>query len=152
MTVHFICRGNAFRSIIAETYLASKQLPSVNVYSSGTVASVYKQLNKSTNSLVCKVLAANGMKNFIAKPYGKDLTQQRLLNADLTIFINQRVFDEANKLYDITGEHEIWSIADFGEPGRDQVAVHNLESQLQIAYQEIASTVDDLITRKQLSP
>lgn len=36
MKIHFICRGNVLRSLIAETYLRSLQLQGVEVMSSGT--------------------------------------------------------------------------------------------------------------------
>jgi predicted protein tyrosine phosphatase len=36
MNIHFICRGNVLRSLIAETYLRSLELPNITVISSGT--------------------------------------------------------------------------------------------------------------------
>lgn len=37
-TIHFVCRGNNFRSRLAEAYLNSKKLPGIKVISSGIEA------------------------------------------------------------------------------------------------------------------
>ena len=46
MIVHFICRGNAFRSIIAEAYLNSLKFENLKATSSGTAAAVDRAGNR----------------------------------------------------------------------------------------------------------
>ena len=45
MIIHFICRGNSFRSIIAEAYLNSLEIKDSRVLSSGTAAAPDKARN-----------------------------------------------------------------------------------------------------------
>ncbi len=40
MIIHFICRGNSFRSIIAEAYVNSLKFKNLKATSSGTTAAV----------------------------------------------------------------------------------------------------------------
>jgi hypothetical protein len=45
MLIHFICRGNSFRSIIAEAYLNSLRIKGLRILSSGTAAASDKAKN-----------------------------------------------------------------------------------------------------------
>ena len=49
MIIHFICRGNSFRSIIAEAYLKSRRLDGLKVISSGTNAAADKAGNLASH-------------------------------------------------------------------------------------------------------
>jgi protein-tyrosine-phosphatase len=146
MIIHFICRGNAFRSIIAEAYLNSLEIEDWNVLSSGTAAVSEKARNLTSYGKTLELLEKHGIREFAKGGYGDQLTQSRLERADITVCMNQRVFDECLQWVTFPAIPRIWSVADIGEPGR----ISDVESERRLyreeAYREIAENVDRLIS------
>ena len=146
MIIHFICRGNAFRSIIAEAYLNSFEIKDWNVLSSGTAAASEKARNLASYRKTLELLDEHGIREFAKAGYGDQLTQSRLETADITVCMNQRVYGECLRYVTFRAGPRIWSVADVGEPGR----ISNVESRKRLyrqeAYQEIAENVDRLIS------
>jgi protein-tyrosine-phosphatase len=145
MIIHFICRGNAFRSIIAEAYMNSLELKDLSVLSSGTAATSYKARNLANHRITLELLEEHGIRGFAKVHYGDQLTQSRLDKADITVCVNQRVFDECLRCVTFSASPRVWSVADIGEPGRTSDV--ELERQLyrEEAYQEIVRNVDRLV-------
>jgi len=145
MIIHFICRGNSFRSIIAEAYLNSLGLTDSRALSSGTVAAVDKASNLLYYRRTLDLLEKHGVRQFAKDGYGDQLTQSRLESAHITVCLNQRVYDECLRCVTFPVSPRIWSAADIGEPGR----VYRTESERELyredAYQEIVRNVDRLI-------
>jgi protein-tyrosine-phosphatase len=143
--IHFICRGNAFRSIIAEAYLNSLQIQGWEALSSGTAATVHKQVNEPYHAMTLELLGQHGIRQFAKAGYADQLTQSRLERADITVCMNQRVYDEGLQCVTFPASPFIWSVADIGEPGRmSDVAAEKLRFREE-AYQEIAANVDRLV-------
>ena len=146
MIIHFICRGNAFRSIIAEAYLNSLEIEDWNVQSSGTAAASEKARNLTSYGKTLELLEKHGIREFAKGGYGDQLTQSRLERAGITVCMNQRVFDECLQWVTFPAIPRIWSVADIGEPGR----ISDVESERRFyreeAYREIAENVDRLIS------
>jgi hypothetical protein len=73
--------------------------------------------------------------------YGDQLTQPRLERADITVCMNQRIYDECLECVTFSASPRIWSVADIGAPGT--VSNAELEKSLyrQEAYQEIVKNV-----------
>ncbi len=92
--VHFVCRGNAFRSILAEAYLNSLGIKDTSVLSSGTVAAQDKDRNLDRYRMTLELLEQHGIREFAKAGYGEQLTQSLLDRADVTVCLNQRVYDE----------------------------------------------------------
>jgi protein-tyrosine-phosphatase len=143
--IHFICRGNSFRSVIAEAYLNSLEVKGWSVFSSGTTAALDKAPNLVYYRKTLALLEKHGIREFAKADYGHQLTQSRLEKADIAICMNQRVYDECLQIVAFPAGPRIWSVADVGEPGR--IAYAESEEQLyrEEAYQEIVSNVDRLV-------
>jgi protein-tyrosine-phosphatase len=146
MIVHFICRGNSFRSIIAEAYLNSLEVNGWSVLSSGTVGALHKAQNLVFYQMTLELLEKHGIQEFAKADYGDQLTQPRLEEADITVCMNQRIYDECLQIVTFPASPRVWSVADIGEPGR--VAHNESEQQLyrEEAFQEIIWNVDQLIS------
>src|SRR5690349_19435853 len=146
MIIHFICRGNAFRSIIAEAYLNSLELTDVSVLSSGTAATLHRARNLVNHRMTLELLGEHGVRGFAKVSYGDQLTQSRLDKADIAVCMNQRVYDECLRCVTFPAGPCVWSVADIGEPGR----ISDVESERQLyregAYQEIVRNVERLVS------
>jgi protein-tyrosine-phosphatase len=142
----FICRGNSFRSIIAEAYLNSLEIRGWSVFSSGTTAASDKARNLVYYNKTLALLEEHGIREFAKSDYGDQLTQSSLEKADIAICMNQRVYHECLQIVTFPASPHIWSVADVGEPGR--IAATESEEQLyrEEAYQEIVKNVDRLVS------
>jgi protein-tyrosine-phosphatase len=144
--IHFICRGNSFRSIIAEAYLNSLKINDLAVLSSGSTAALAKARNLPYHQLTLDLLGRHGIREYAKGDYGDQLTQAHLDRADISVCMNQVVYDECLKSVTFRVSPRIWSVTDIGEPGR--IAGTELESRRyrEEAYQEITQNVDRLIS------
>jgi protein-tyrosine-phosphatase len=146
MIIHFICRGNSFRSIIAEAYVNSLGMENSSALSSGTVAALDKAKNLPHYRMTLELLEQHGIREFAKADYGDQLTQSRLEKADITVCMNQRVYDECLQYVTFPGSPRIWSVADIGEPGRIAQTESERRRYREEAYREIIINVDRLIS------
>lgn len=142
MNVHFICRGNVLRSLIAETYLRSLNLKDVKVISSGTSVNWDDPQEREYFANTLAVLDGHGIKSF-AKTRPEQLTQERVDNHDVVVLMNQRVVDEASTIVELPDDLLNWGVVDTGEGHRTDA--DGREMYEEEIYQEIVQKVNDLI-------
>ncbi|MDB5165833.1 MAG: Glyoxalase/bleomycin resistance protein/dioxygenase [Candidatus Saccharibacteria bacterium] len=144
MNVHFICRGNVLRSLIAETYLKSLNIKDVEVISSGTNVNWNDPQERKYFAHTLAVLDRHGIKSF-AKSIPEQLTQARIdANHDIVVLMNQRVVDEASRIVELPKNTLSWAIIDIGEGHRTDAK--GRESYEEEIYQEITRKVDSLFS------
>lgn len=142
MNIHFICRGNVLRSLIAETYVKSLELNQIMVSSSGTAVNL-DDLQEHLFLLATKdLLTRHGIEKY-AKAQSDQLTQERADGHDLTICMNLRVFDEAAKIVRLPGKVIHWDITDIGEGNRTKR--EDTPQYEEDIYSEIIARVDELL-------
>jgi protein-tyrosine-phosphatase len=142
MNVHFICRGNVFRSLVAETYLKSLNIKDIDVISSGTNVDWDNPQEREYFTNTASLLEKHDIK-FFAKSKPDQLTQERLnSNTDIVVFMNQRVISEAEAIITLPQNTLNWEIVDIGEGNRTDTNRRELyEEEI---YQEIRRKVNDL--------
>jgi protein-tyrosine-phosphatase len=138
--------GNSFRSIIAEAYLNSLEIKDSRVLSSGTTAASDKARNLAHYRMTLDLLEKHGIREFAKHGYADQLTQPRLEEADITVCMNQRVYDECLRCVTFPASPLIWSVADIGEPGRIPNDMSERELYREDGYQEIISNVELLVS------
>jgi len=141
--IHFICRGNAFRSRMAEAYFNSLKIPSVKSISSGTVAQQHSKANKPNFITTQLLLEEHGLKEY-TKSHWDQLTLERLEEGDLTIFLNENVKDECQKLFGLPGNYIVWDIRDFDETTPTPSSRSSFDKFAKSTYSQISSRVNDL--------
>lgn len=144
MTVHFICRGNTLRSVIAEAYLKSFGLPGIETMSSGTVAERYRTQNEPTLATTNALLAKHGL-GMYTKEQADQLTQERLHETNITICMNNIVYEEGKEIVTFPKKTRIWDIVDAGESGRLIGPRDNHSKYDEAIHADITRKVDALV-------
>lgn len=150
MKIHFICRGNAFRSRIAETYLNSLKLKDFEAVSSGTVADKYRNENDPISRPAKFILNKHGLLEF-AKKQCDQLTQLRIEPNDTIVCMNQRVFDESKDLVTLPSNVIVWSVDDVPEYFPVPPQNEEVDQYAEKVFQSIKNNVDSLIKQLQSS-
>lgn len=149
MTINFICRGNAFRSRMAEAYFNSLRLKGISAISSGTVAKQHSEPNKPYVVIVKSVLKDQGLEDYI-KDNWDQLTKERLNNCDFVVFLNQRVADECDKLFGLPTKYTVWDVYDFDEANSIPNTEPEFREYAEKTFQVIRKKVDQLVKGSEL--
>ncbi len=144
MNVHFICRGNAHRSVMAEAYLKSLNLPNVTVRSSGTVADENWEVNRQPFRDTISLLDTHGIASY-AKKSSEQLTQDRLDENDITICVNSIAYNEGLGIVSFPKNTIIWDIDDTGEGNRLLGVGDESTKYDELIFEEIQAHVDRLV-------
>jgi protein-tyrosine-phosphatase len=146
MIVHFICRGNAFRSRMAEAYFNSLDIKGVEAISSGSVADLHSQSNKLNFEITKKILDKHGLSRY-TKSHWDQLTQERLDKANLTVFMNQAVADECKRLFKLPANMVVWGVPDFDEVTPVPRTGDEINSYAERTYLLVAESVNKLVQK-----
>lgn len=144
MIIHFICRGNAFRSIIAEAYLKSLEIPDVQVLSSGTVASKYKADNLARFPKTFGLLKRHDIGAYVKDHIADDIDQAAIDRSDIIIFLDKVAYAEAARSYTFPQRTYVWNVADLGTKTRSPTSEAEREKFMEDVYEEIVENVEQL--------
>ena len=145
MTIHFICKGNTFRSRLAEAYLNSKQLPNIKVISSGVEAE--RNDSGPITWYAQRIIQQNKLVPF-EKPVWDQTTKLMLEEGDLTIFMHQNIYNYAVEHFDFNSKNfQIWDIDDANEAIDDWDSL-NEQEKIEVTeriFEEIKEKVDEVL-------
>ncbi len=102
--IHFVCRGNTFRSRIAETIVNTKKLKNFQATSSGIEADTDIIISPWAG----KVLGVNHLTPTIQKPHKTDVSS--LGKTDVIVVMSKDVLKDAEYLHDFNPI--VWDVAD----------------------------------------
>lgn len=110
MKIHFICRGNIYRSRIAEAYTRYlTEGKNISVSSSGIEAD---RTEAEISPLTLAYLESEGLDQYISD-LNLQTTQELLDNADVLAFMNDSVYKDAIDMFDVQqNKTEVWHIPD----------------------------------------
>ncbi len=140
----FICRGNAYRSIIAETYTKSLGIKNIEVMSRGTVARANKEANIQRFAETQALMERHDLLSFAKKQHAQQLTQQDIDHSDLVVCVNDHVFDSCPVNFVLPHNTITWDIADIGDPNNIPRDHHELIEIQERTFNKIQHAVDQL--------
>ena len=147
MIIHFICRGNTFRSRLAAAYFNSLNITEWQAISSGVGA------NKNLSGPICwytkEILEKNNLSS-LDKESWTFTTIDDIDKSDILIFMNKNCYDSyVNVLkYDLAKKRiYIWKINDIGDvlskiDSIDKTKIINTANQI---FNNIKNSVDNLV-------
>lgn len=149
MTVHFICKGNVFRSLMAEAYLKSLHLPGVTALSSGAIADLSRERNIDNLASTNELLRRHGLGEF-TQATASQLTQARVSDDQVVVCMNAIADEAATGIVDLPADRRIWDVTDIGEGDRLVSETVGRDVYEEDVYNEIVTKVDELVTELKL--
>jgi len=150
MIIHFICRGNSYRSRLAEAYLNSKNSSGLKSISSGIIASANE--SGPISWYAQRILQNEKLVPFESLGW-QQTTKQTLKRAGFTIFMQREPYDYCREKLGFTQKnYEIWDIKDLDEFLVSSVRMRPITEMEKIKASEetfttIKQKIDDLIKR-----
>lgn len=146
MNVHFVCRGNVYRSRLAEAYAKSLQLPGMVFSSSGVEADKYYPLEKYAINYIepwtVQAIKVVGLDMDKLSPARTQTTNELLQGKDMIIAMKQDIYDTLMIKYDFNRSVcVVWDIDDVNY-------VFNIDiNECIVTFKKIEQNVDELIKR-----
>lgn len=131
--IHFVCRGNAYRSRLAAAYMATLLSGQFAISSSGIAAEQFKAIK--TSMPYTKATAKAHKLTYEIDKLKTQTTNKLLAQADVIIFMNKDVYDDALREYDFDiRKCLVWDVADMGvEVERKAHAKHTQQALVDAA-------------------
>lgn len=108
-TVHFVCRGNVFRSRLAREYLTKHNQKNIKVISSGISANqdLFGSISHHAKALMRNHGLVDRQKRWV------QTTQSNLDKSTIVIFMSKTILADANQMFDLSNvKYLVWDIAD----------------------------------------
>ena len=122
--IHFVCRGNTYRSRLAAAYMATLLDDRFAISSSGIEADRSKQV--TTSASYTKATAKVHKLTHQIDTHKTQTTTKLLDAADVIVFMNKDVYDDALREYELdVRKCLVWDVADIGpEAYKKTIAKH----------------------------
>jgi len=127
---------------MAEAYFRSKGYEAI---SSGTAAALHAEHNLLLEPRIQHLLERKGLGEYV-RPHWIQLTQDRIDESDITVYMNQVVRDEAATLVKLPRDERVWDIIDLDEVDPVPTTDQQLDQFLEEMYQKIVARVDRFVT------
>lgn len=111
-SIHFVCRGNVYRSRLAEAYAKSilQNKTSAQISSSGIEAE--NALNGDIDPETTRLLSEEMIQSYLT-PTWHQITQKDIDDNDIIIFMSKSLYAQASKLLTLPkNKVQVWSIPD----------------------------------------
>ena len=110
-TIHFVCRGNTFRSRLAEEYWHKNYQDNTNVKILSSGIEAKERLNGSISYLAKELFHKHNLTNH--KTIWTQTTQRNINISTVVIFMSETVFEDAKKKFDLSNTvYLVWNIPD----------------------------------------
>ncbi len=110
--IHFVCRGNTFRSRLAEAYAKSLKYQGYIITSSGIETAEHENIDLSQYT---KSIAKKYKLTARLSAHKRQATKKMLDDADVLVFLNKDISDDALKEFNLDARKAtVWSIEDLG--------------------------------------
>lgn len=152
MIIHFVCRGNAYRSRLAEAYLNSKKISHIRAISSGIEEGIHRKINGPITWLAERILQNNSLVPFMSLD-SKQTSKLLLDKSNLVIFFNEKYAEFCKESYSFkNSSYEVWNILDVDDFGltSDKQSREDEAKKIDISektFKEIKKRIDGLIKR-----
>ncbi|MCL5435256.1 MAG: hypothetical protein M1405_02600 [Patescibacteria group bacterium] len=138
MIIHFVCRGNTYRSRLAETYLNSKQFPNIKAISSGIEAE--NNISGPITWYAQRIIQKEHLVSF-EKPTWQKTTKDLFEEGDYTIFMQKEIYDFCKNLGFSSKNFEVWNIYDLSPEMPETEKIEKSDE----TFAEIKRRVDKLL-------
>jgi protein-tyrosine-phosphatase/8-oxo-dGTP pyrophosphatase MutT (NUDIX family) len=129
--IHFICRGNTFRSRLAEAYAKSLKHDGYTVSSSGIETAAHENIDVSPFTLA---IAKKHKLSTKLSAHKRQTTKKILTDADVLVFLNKDIYDDAMGEFKVDARKAVvWNIDDLV----GYLAKHPRVSRSQANYDKI---------------
>jgi 8-oxo-dGTP pyrophosphatase MutT (NUDIX family)/protein-tyrosine-phosphatase len=150
IAVHFVCRGNTYRSRLAAAYFHTLVDSGFHVTSSGIGAQTSTSGIQTAEPYTKVTAKAHNLRHGIAK-HKTQTTDRLLADADVIIFMNKDVYDDALKDYSFDiRKSQTWHVADLNLKVKQQaLAQHDEQVLLNVTaatFRHIKRQCDELYT------
>ncbi|MEI7741372.1 MAG: hypothetical protein WCJ29_02605 [bacterium] len=143
MRIHFVCRGNTFRSRLAEGFMR-KNYPGIEVSSSGVAAE--NNLDGHITWYAQCIAVNEGFAGSL-KPTWTQTTPEVLMQADLIITLDESIRLEVENRFVLPKaiRLEQWDIADIQEPTHSYEAVFETTEQALRSFRDLKVRLQSLV-------
>jgi protein-tyrosine-phosphatase len=143
LRIHFVCRGNSFRSRLAEAYLNSKKISSIKATSSGICAD--ENLDGPITWYGLRIIKNENLIRLMSN-YWKKTAKKIIAENDLIIFMTKRHYNFCKNF--LNGKKfEIWDIDDIENVDNLTHADNKIIKSSENIYKKIKKEVDNLVLR-----
>lgn len=138
MKIHFVCTGNVYRSRLAEAWCVSRQIPGVEVSSSGIAAG--RESPAPISPWAAAELDRRGLSSFAAKHWQRS-TPELIAASDVVVFMESEHRHFCREWVEPARQTiEVWAIEDIGP-----IPAEDIPGAVERTFRRIRERTDSLL-------